>query len=59
MVKSSHELLHRESCIPGELYGKDFLASWHAFQPRRDENHETVFWMVKEDGFFISWDKAN
>ncbi|KAJ6388159.1 hypothetical protein OIU77_026685 [Salix suchowensis] len=35
-----------------------FFASWHAFQPRRDGNHETLFWMVKEDGFFISWDKA-
>lgn len=35
-----------------------FFASWHAFQPRRDGNHETLFWMVEEDGFFISWDKA-
>ncbi|KAL9369828.1 hypothetical protein Peur_041027 [Populus x canadensis] len=52
--RAAQRKLH--SC--GALWERLF-ASWHAFQPRRDENHETVYWMVKEDGFFISWDKAN
>ncbi|XVF29194.1 hypothetical protein REPUB_Repub15cG0099300 [Reevesia pubescens] len=34
------------------------IASWHAFQPRRDGNHKAVFWLVKEDGFFHSWDNS-
>ncbi|XVF84688.1 hypothetical protein PTKIN_Ptkin17bG0057800 [Pterospermum kingtungense] len=34
------------------------IASFHGFQPRRDGNHKAVFWLVKEDGFFLSWDKS-
>ena len=35
------------------------FASWNAFQPKRDENHQTVFWLGKEDGFFLSWDNSS
>ncbi|XWS35089.1 hypothetical protein CRYUN_Cryun21dG0096200 [Craigia yunnanensis] len=35
------------------------IASWHGFQPRRDGNHKAVFWLVKEDGFFLSWDNSS
>lgn len=35
------------------------VSSWHAYQPRRDANHGRVFWLVKENGFFLSWDKSN
>ncbi|OAY28195.1 hypothetical protein MANES_15G049200v8 [Manihot esculenta] len=29
---------------------------WTVFEPRRDQNHADVFWVVKEDGFYRSWD---
>ncbi|KAL1078491.1 hypothetical protein V6Z11_D10G163300 [Gossypium hirsutum] len=35
------------------------IASWHAYQPRRDWNHKAVFWRVKENGFFLSWDNSS
>ncbi|KAJ4722891.1 putative Plant self-incompatibility protein S1 family [Melia azedarach] len=34
------------------------IASWHAFQPRRDSKHENIFWLVKENGFFLGWDNS-
>ncbi|MBA0830677.1 hypothetical protein Goarm_015195 [Gossypium armourianum] len=34
------------------------IASWHAFQPRRDGNRKAVFWLVKENGIFLSWDNS-
>ncbi|KAL5781511.1 hypothetical protein ACOSP7_006540 [Xanthoceras sorbifolium] len=34
------------------------MGSFHAFQPRRDANHATVFWLVKQNGFFLSWDNS-
>lgn len=42
-----------------EAIWERFIASWHVFQPHRDNNHGIVFWMVKKDGFFLSWDKVN
>lgn len=36
-----------------------FFASWHAFQPQRDLLNETVFWVVKDNGFFHSWDNSS
>lgn len=35
-----------------------FIASWHAFQPKRDSGHDSVFWKVQENGFFLSWDNS-
>lgn len=35
------------------------IASWHAYQPRRDWKHKAVFWRVKENGFFLSWDNSS
>nr|XP_048321731.1 S-protein homolog 21-like [Ziziphus jujuba var. spinosa] len=34
------------------------IASWHAFEPERDVGHDSVFWLVKEEGFFRSWDNS-
>ncbi|KAL5781512.1 hypothetical protein ACOSP7_006541 [Xanthoceras sorbifolium] len=39
------------------IWGRQ-MGSWHAFQPRRDANHATVFWLVKQNGFFLSWDNS-
>lgn len=39
------------------LSGRE-IASWHGFQPRRDGNRKAIFWLVKEDGFFLSWDNS-
>ena len=35
------------------------IASVHGFDPIRDAGHETVFWLVKEDGFYFSYDNAS
>ncbi|KAL4295774.1 hypothetical protein GQ457_12G001680 [Hibiscus cannabinus] len=35
------------------------VASWHAFQPRRDRSRQAVYWLVKEDGIFLSWDNSS
>lgn len=43
------------------IWGPRFFASWHAFQPKRDLVHSggaSVFWLVKKDGFFLSWDNS-
>ena len=40
------------------ILGNEF-ASVHGFDPSRDAGHETVFWLVKEDGFYFSYDNAS
>lgn len=40
------------------FWGKLF-ASWHGFQPRRDVGHRAVYWLVKDTGFFLSWDNRS
>ncbi|GMI71787.1 hypothetical protein like AT3G24060 [Hibiscus trionum] len=35
------------------------MASWHAFQPRRDGSGKAVYWMLKDDGIFLSWDNSS
>ncbi|KAL6189323.1 hypothetical protein ACLB2K_040712 [Fragaria x ananassa] len=35
-----------------------FFSSWHAVQPKRDNGKAAVFWLVKEHGFFLSWDNS-
>jgi hypothetical protein len=60
MVKSSNGGRHRESYIPVELYGKDFLHPGMHFNLAGMRIMKLCIGsMVKEDGFFISWDKAN
>ncbi|TYH49993.1 hypothetical protein ES332_D10G174600v1 [Gossypium tomentosum] len=40
--------------------GEDYqFGARHAYQPRRDWNHKAVFWRVKENGFFLSWDNSS
>lgn len=39
------------------LWGR-FIGSLHVFQPKRDVGHESVFWLVKQNGFFLSWDNS-
>lgn len=39
------------------LWGR-YFGSWHAFQPKRDIGHESLFWLVKPSGFFFSWDNS-
>ncbi|KAI4346073.1 hypothetical protein L6164_013155 [Bauhinia variegata] len=34
-----------------------WFSSWDAYEPRRDKGHGSVYWLVKNDGFYISWDK--
>jgi hypothetical protein len=36
-----------------------WFASWHAFEPDRDVSHGTVYWLVKNDGFYLSWDNSS
>ncbi|KDP27635.1 hypothetical protein JCGZ_19640 [Jatropha curcas] len=38
---------------------REFFQVWHAFQPRRDRNYREVFWVVKEDGFYLSWNNSS
>lgn len=40
------------------LWGR-FMASWHAFQPKRDVGQRLVFWLVQPSGFFLSWDNSS
>lgn len=40
------------------LWGRLF-ASWHAFQPKRDAGHDSVFWLVEEGGIYLSWDNSS
>ncbi|GLT56406.1 hypothetical protein SLA2020_294490 [Shorea laevis] len=40
------------------MWGVRYFASWHAFQPKRDTGRGTVFWLVKENGLFLSWDNS-
>lgn len=40
------------------IWGRWF-ASWHAFQPRRDVSHGAVYWRLKDDGFYLSWDNSS
>ena len=52
------------SVTPDSIYyvrgvlGNKF-ASVHGFEPGRDAGHATVFWLVKEDGFYLSYDNAS
>lgn len=39
------------------LWGRLF-ASIHAFQPKRDEGRSAVYWLVKDSGFYLSWDNS-
>ncbi|KAK2643873.1 hypothetical protein Ddye_019068 [Dipteronia dyeriana] len=41
----------------GSIWG-NYVGSWDAFQPSRDANHTSVFWLVKRNGFFLSWDNS-
>ncbi|KAJ6882634.1 hypothetical protein NC651_029035 [Populus alba x Populus x berolinensis] len=38
---------------------KQYFSSWYGFEVPRDENHGTVYSLMKEDGIYLSWDKAN
>lgn len=45
------------------IWGTRFVASWHAFQPKRDLSRGgggrgSVFWLVQKDGFFLSYDNS-
>ncbi|PON66092.1 hypothetical protein TorRG33x02_269020 [Trema orientale] len=42
----------------GEALWGTYVGSWHAFQPKRDAGHGSVFWLVKPNGFFLSWDNS-
>ncbi|KAG6678866.1 hypothetical protein I3842_14G103100 [Carya illinoinensis] len=35
------------------------FSSWHGFQPRRDMGRGVVYWLVKDTGFFLSWDNSS
>ncbi|KAG6625130.1 hypothetical protein CIPAW_16G074900 [Carya illinoinensis] len=40
------------------FWGRSF-ASWHAFQPGRDVGRGAIYWLVKDTGFFLSWDNRS
>uniref|UniRef100_A0A5B7BGQ2 Plant self-incompatibility S1 n=1 Tax=Davidia involucrata TaxID=16924 RepID=A0A5B7BGQ2_DAVIN len=40
------------------IWGRQF-AAWHAYELARDAGHATIFSLVNEDGFFLSWDKSS
>lgn len=71
---SKNIILGGRSFSAGEAYefkvkGKDvyscaaqwqrYFESWQGFERPRDENHGAVYWLVKKDGFYRSWDKAS
>nr|KYP46853.1 hypothetical protein KK1_031556 [Cajanus cajan] len=31
----------------------------HVYQTQRDKGHPTVYWSVRKDGFYLSWDASN
>ncbi|OMO75304.1 Plant self-incompatibility S1 [Corchorus olitorius] len=35
-----------------------WFKSFEAFQPRKDGCHDQVFWLLKTDGLFHSWDNS-
>ena len=41
------------------VLGNIKFASVRGFDPTRDASHETVFWLIKEDGFYFSYDNAS
>ena len=36
-----------------------FFTSWDAFEVSRDKGHQNIYWLVKKDGFYHSWDKSS
>ncbi|KAH6809145.1 hypothetical protein C2S51_026928 [Perilla frutescens var. frutescens] len=40
------------------VFGLKFTA-FHAYEPARDKNHDAVYWKADNDGFSLSYDKAN
>lgn len=37
----------------------NYFASWHALEPSRDGTHKDIYWQVKDDGFYLSWDNSH
>ena len=35
-----------------------WFTSWDAFEAKRDKGHHYIYWLVKKDGFYHSWDKS-
>ncbi|KAK9266564.1 hypothetical protein L1049_021411 [Liquidambar formosana] len=35
------------------------IVAWHGYQPLRDASHGTIFWLAKDDGIFLSYDKSS
>ncbi|KAM6544758.1 hypothetical protein CsatB_025494 [Cannabis sativa] len=36
-----------------------FIASIHVYEPQRDIGHNSIYWLVKTDGFYLSWDNSS
>ncbi|KAJ0092212.1 hypothetical protein Patl1_25857 [Pistacia atlantica] len=41
-----------------QSFWKNQFALWVVFEPERDANHGEVFWLVRQDAFFLSWDNS-
>ncbi|KAM6544761.1 hypothetical protein CsatB_025497 [Cannabis sativa] len=39
------------------LWG-NVMASVNVFKPNRDIGHQSVFWLIKPNGFYLSWDNS-
>ena len=33
-----------------------WFTTWDAYEAKRDKGHDNVYWLVKKDGFYHSWD---
>lgn len=42
-----------------EAFWGNKFASWHAFETPRDANQKRVFWLIKENGFFLGYDNSS
>lgn len=36
-----------------------YIAAFDAFEPTRDKGHSIIYWWIKEDGFYLSWNKID
>lgn len=35
------------------------FTTWDVYHAKRDKGHQTVYWSIRKDGFYHSWDGSN
>lgn len=41
------------------MYWNGYCASFLAYDPRQEGGHQRIFWLMKEDGVYHSWDNSS